>query len=173
MEISQRGETIWQNDLLFYRRPDAVDVVVVVERLQKFADFGALRVGQFGKLLRNVADFARHHRPAVWRKPFGNGVNRRAVADELRAGRAFGNVVVLLVRQRFHFVRAGFDGGGFAVNGRVGMMRLDQADVVEQKLVAAGGAELALLLNSTRISGAVRFTLSVYTSTMTGTLCGA
>ena len=49
------------------------------------------------------------------------------------------------MRQRFHLVRTGLDGGGFAVNGRIGMMRFDEADVVEQKFIAAGGGELALL----------------------------
>ena len=71
-------------------------------------------------------------------------MNRRAVADEFRARRAFGNVVVLFARQRLELVGAGFNGGGFAVNVRVGMMRLDEADVVEEKFIAAGGAELAL-----------------------------
>ena len=138
-----------------------MDVVVVVERLQELADFGALRVGEFGKLFRDVTEFARHHRPAVGRKPFGNGGYGGAVANEFCAGRAFRNVVVLFARQRLDFVRPSLDGGGFAVNFCVGMMRLDEADVVEQKLVAAGLCRAPPFLNSTRISGAVRFTLSV------------
>jgi len=50
---------------LFHRRPDAVNVVVVVERLQKFAHLGALRVGEFGKIFRHITEFTRHNRPAV------------------------------------------------------------------------------------------------------------
>ena len=42
-----------------------MDVVVVVERLQKFPHLGALRVGEFGKLFWNVTQLARHDRPAV------------------------------------------------------------------------------------------------------------
>ena len=32
-----------ESNLLLHRRPDAMDVVVVVERLEEFADFGLLR----------------------------------------------------------------------------------------------------------------------------------
>ena len=36
-----------------------------------------------------------------------------------------------LVRERLDLVRTGFDGRAFAINARVGMMRFDEADVVE------------------------------------------
>jgi len=42
-----------------------MDVVVVVERLQKFPDFGALRVGELWKLFRHITQFTRHNRPAI------------------------------------------------------------------------------------------------------------
>ena len=47
------------------------------------------------------------------------------------------------VRERLDILRAGFDRGGFEIRVRVGMVRLDKADVVEEKLVAARRAELA------------------------------
>ena len=40
-------------------------IVVVVERLEKFPDFGALSIGKFGKLFWHMAELARHDRPAV------------------------------------------------------------------------------------------------------------
>ena len=72
-------------------------------------------------------------------------MDRRTIANEPRPGLAFRDVVVLLGGERLNLIRAGFDGGGFAVNLGVGMMRLHQADVVEQELVAARRAELASL----------------------------
>src|SRR6266508_5771432 len=54
---------------LLQRRPDAVDVVVVLELLKKRADFGPLRLGEFWKILRHVAEFARDDRPSVLRQP--------------------------------------------------------------------------------------------------------
>ena len=98
-----------------------------------------------GKLLGHVTEFAGHHGPTVLRQPLRGRMHRCPVEDEARAGRAVRNVVVLLVSQRFDFIRAGFNGRGLDVRAGVGMMRLDEADVIEKKLVAAGVAELALL----------------------------
>ena len=64
-------------------------------------------------------------------------------------------------RQRLDVLRAGFDRRRLDVRAGIGMMRFDQADVVEEELVAAGRAELAPFLKRTRISGAVRLLLSV------------
>ena len=51
------------------------------------------------------------------------------------------------------------------------MVRFDEPDVIEKKLVAPRAPSWPRL-KRTRISGAVRFLLSVCTSTITGTLCG-
>ena len=40
-------------------------IVVLVQRLEKFANFVLLRLGEFGKLLRHIPDFTGHHVPAV------------------------------------------------------------------------------------------------------------
>ena len=68
-----------------------------------------------------------------------------ALRDEARAGRFCGNVVVLGVRERLDVLRAGFDRGRFDVGAGVGVMRFHEADVIEEKLVAARRAELAAL----------------------------
>ena len=85
-------------------------VIMVVEVLQKFAHFGALLRGKFRKILGNVAHLARDHGPAVPGQPLGDVVDRRAVGDEPRAGRALGNVVVLLAAERLDLVGSGVDG---------------------------------------------------------------
>ena len=118
-------------------------IIMFVERVEKFADFILLRLGEFGKLLRNVANFARHDRPAVGGKPLGNCVDGCAFANEFRTRRAFGNVIILFVREGLDFIRAGLDCSGLAVNVRVRMMRLDEANVVEQKFITARCGELA------------------------------
>ncbi len=71
-------------------------------------------------------------------------MNGGAVGDEARPAGTPWNVVVLLVGQRFDFIGPGFDGGSFNVAGRVGVMRLDEADVIEKKLVAPACTQLAL-----------------------------
>jgi len=60
-------------------------VVVVVEGLQKRADFRPLLLAEIRKLFGHIAQFARHHGPSVFREPFRNGVRVRPVGDEPRA----------------------------------------------------------------------------------------
>ena len=57
---------------------------------------------------------------------------------------ALGNVVVLLVAERLDVLRAGFDRGFLDIDRRV-VMRLGEADVIEEKFVAARDAELPFL----------------------------
>ncbi len=45
--------------------PDAMDVVVIVEMLEKFADLGLLFRREGGNAFREVTHFAGHHGPAV------------------------------------------------------------------------------------------------------------
>ena len=66
---------------------------------------------------------------------FGGG---GAFRDETSAFPVFRDVVVLFVRQRFHFVSAGLDGGFFGIDGLVSGMRLDQTHVLEHKFHAPG-----------------------------------
>ena len=47
-------------------------------------------------------------------------MNRRAVANKPRPGRALRNVVVLSAGERLDFVGARFNGGGFAVGSASG-----------------------------------------------------
>ena len=55
--------------------------------------------------------------------------------------RSLGDVVVLRVAERLDILRAGLDGGFLDID-RPGVMRLGQAHVIEEKLVAPGDAEL-------------------------------
>jgi hypothetical protein len=66
--------------------------------------------------------------------------------DETRPGGSFWNIVVLCVRKGLNILSSGFDCRRFDVRSGVGMVRFDQADVVEEKLVAPGRAELTALL---------------------------
>ena len=61
-----------------------------------------------------------------------------ALGNETRAGRSFGNIVVLRVRKRLDVLRVRFYGRGFDVHIRVGMMCVHQANMIEEKLIAAG-----------------------------------
>src|SRR6185436_9995623 len=127
------------------RCPDPAHVVVIIQRLKKLADFRPLFGSQFRVTLGQITGFAGDNRPTVLLKPFGDGMNRGAIGNEPGSGRAFGDIVVLLGRQDLDFIGAGFDGGLFAIRVRLRMIRLDQPDMFEEKLVAAAGAELAFL----------------------------
>jgi len=118
---------------------------VVLEGLEEFADFGAGGVVEFGEGFGDVADLTRDDGPAVFLEPGRDGVDGGALGDETGAAVVLGDIVVLEVRELFEIVRAGLDGGGFEVAGGVGVVGLDEADVFEEELVAAGVAEDALL----------------------------
>ncbi len=76
--------------------------------------------------------------------------------DEPRAGRACRNVVILLVAERLDLVRARLDRRRLDVRAGIGVVRLHQADVIEEELVAARSAELALFEKDAYLrSGAV------------------
>lgn len=120
-----------------------MDVVVVVEGLEEFADVGAVLLGEFGVDFGEVAHFTGDDGPAVFGEPLGDGVEGGAVGDEACAGGGFGDVVVLEVGEGFDFVGSGFDGGGFDVCACGGGVGFDEADVVEEEFVASGGAELS------------------------------
>ncbi len=64
----RRSSTVAKSASL-HRRPDPVDIVMIVQRLQKSAHFGLLLFAQLRTLLRHVAQFACHHRPPVCRQP--------------------------------------------------------------------------------------------------------
>ncbi len=58
---------LWRDgrSALFDRRPDAVNIIVVIQALQKFTDFRPLRRGKFRMRFRQIARLAGHHRPTV------------------------------------------------------------------------------------------------------------
>jgi len=128
-------------------------VVVLVEGVEEFTDFGGFFVGEGGELLGDVTEFARDHRPAVGAEPLRGGGSGGALGDEARALAIGGNVVVLLVGERLDFVCARFDGGFFGISGIVGVVGFHEADVVEEKLVAAADAELASLEEDADLGG--------------------
>ena len=130
---------------LFDGGPDALDVVVIFEGLEELADLGAGVVVQLGMGFGEIADFGGDNGPSVLGEPRGDSVDGGALGDEAGAGAVGGDVVVLIVGERFEVVGAGFDGGGFAVDVEIGVVGFDEADVIEEELVAAGGAEDALL----------------------------
>ena len=81
-----------------------MDVIVVIERLQKGTDFRPLVPGQFRTLLRHITQLTGHHRPPMIREPLGHAVRVGALRDEPRAGRVRRNVIVLLVGEGLDFV---------------------------------------------------------------------
>ena len=67
------------------------------------------------------------------------------LGNETSARRAFWNLSIVGMRERFEILRASFDRGRFDVGRGVGMMRFNEADVLEEKFVAARRAQLAAL----------------------------
>ena len=65
--------------------------------------------------------------------------------DETRASGSLGYLRVGGIRQRNKVLRAGFDRSRFSIRVRIGMVRLNKADMVKEKLVAPRRAELAAL----------------------------
>ena len=147
-------------------------VVVIVERLEKFADLLPLHVGKFRAILRQMAEFARHHRPAILRKPLRHRARRRAIGDETRALAIRRDVVVLLVRERLDFIRASLDGRLLDVTSSLPVCASTRPTCSNRNLLLPGVPSWPFL-KSTRMSGAVRLLLSVSASTITATLCGA
>lgn len=116
-------------------------VVVVVELVEKFADFDASGLVELRIIFREVTKFRGDDGPTVFTEPRGDGVHVFDARDEAGAGVAFGDVVVGLGGDGFEIIGAGLDGGGLQVGRRDGMMGFDQADVIEKEFVAAGAAE--------------------------------
>src|SRR5450432_2610379 len=121
-------------------------VVMIFQGLEKFAGMDPLFVGQLRKAFSEVAQLARHDGPSICRQPLRNRVQVASLTDETCASRSLWNVVVLLVRKRLDILGARLDRRRFDIGGRVCMMRFDQANVIEEKLVTAGTTELAALL---------------------------
>ena len=116
---------------------------MILEFLEKFTDIGAIGLVEFGVGLGEVTDFRGDDRPAVLLQPDRHFVHGRALGDETGSGPTFRHVVVLRMRQRFEIIRAGLNRRRFEVDGEIGVVGVDDADVIEQKLVAVQLAEHA------------------------------
>src|SRR5437867_3250717 len=81
---------------------NAVNVVVIVQRVEKIDHFLFLRLGQFDKILRQVAHFGGAYLPAGPGNEFGNGIEVFHLAEETGADMACGNFLGL---QRFDILR--------------------------------------------------------------------
>ncbi len=123
--------------LLFERGPDAMHIIVIVENLQELADIGAIFVREGGELLGCVAKLASDNSPAVCGEPFRNGGAGRAICDEASADAIRRDVVILHMGQRAKIVCAGLDGGCLEINVAIGVVRLNQAYMIEEEFVAS------------------------------------
>jgi hypothetical protein len=123
-----------------------MNIVVIFQRLKKFPNTSSFLVAQIRKAFREVAELARDNVPSICRQPLRNCMQVASLTDETRPNRALRNIVVLFVRKRFDILGTRLDRRRFDIRGLVCMMRFDQADVIEEKLVTAGRAELAALL---------------------------
>src|SRR5437899_5357614 len=104
---------------LLHCSPNPVHIVVIIQGLEKLANFGPLLLAQPGIVFRDETEFAGDDFPAVLRKPFGNSVDSGAACQEPSAGDAFGDIVVFVMRQQFDLVRAGLNGGSLQVSLRI------------------------------------------------------
>ena len=124
--------------LLFHRRVNPVDVIVVVQGVQEVGDFLAGGLAEFGEVLGEVTDFGGDDVPARALQRLGNGVEILDLGQEARAFLACGDFFGF---ERLDFLRAGLDGIAFGVAVGVGVGGFDDAEVVEEEGDAAGLAE--------------------------------
>src|SRR3954471_11692400 len=96
-----RGRGISHDDLIefvthgsgsFHSRPNAMDVVVILQGLEKLARVPALFIGQIRKTFRDISELAGANRPAVRREPLSDGVEITALGNKARADHALRNV---------------------------------------------------------------------------------
>ena len=118
---------------------------MVVELMEKLADFDAGRFVELGIIFSEVAEFGGDDGPAVFPEPSRDGVDVLESGDETGAGVIGGNVVVFVVVHDFEIVGAGLDRGGLEIGRRDGVVGFDESDVLEEKLVTAAAAEDAAL----------------------------
>ena len=119
---------------------NAVNIVVIVQRVEKIDRFLSLRFGQFDKILGEVSQLGGGCLPAGSGDEFGNGVQVFDFADETGAGMALRN---FLGFERFDILCSGFNGVGFRIARPIGVCCLDHAHVIEEEADAAGIAERA------------------------------
>ena len=94
-------------------------------------NFSAVGVRQIRKILGDITQLAGGHGPAILRQPGGNCVQIRPGRHKARAAPVRRNVVVLLAGERSDILRSGLDGGSLDVHAGVGVMGLDQPDVIK------------------------------------------
>ena len=59
---------------LLHRRPNAVDIIMVVKRLQKLTHLRALLFGERREILGEIAELRSHDRPTIAAEPLGHSV---------------------------------------------------------------------------------------------------
>jgi predicted Rossmann fold flavoprotein len=109
---------------------DVMDVVVIVQRVQKIGHFLAVGVADFREVFREITDFGGDNVPAARFQTLGNGVEILDLGEKSRASLAFGN---LFGFQRFDLLRTAFDGVAFGVLLPVGVSRFHHSHVIEEK----------------------------------------
>lgn len=123
--------------------PDSVDVVVVLEVLEECGDFESGFIGEGWELFWDEAELAGDDVPAILAEPVCDGGGLCAWGDEAGPAGVCGDVVVLAAGEGLDVIGSSFYGGFFAIGCGVGMPGFDEADVVEEKFVAAQSTELA------------------------------
>jgi hypothetical protein len=123
-----------------------MDIVVIFQRLEKFSGASAFFIAQVREVFRAITQLAGDDCPSVSRQPLRNGVQVVPLSNETGTRRAFRDIIVFHVRKRLDILRARFDRRRFDIRGRIRMMRFDQANVIEEKLVTARRTKLAAFL---------------------------
>jgi len=116
-----------------------MDIVVFVDGGEERDDLGALRFGHVNGVLGNVTHLGSRDDPTGLRQELAHGIQIGPIAKKARADVAGRHIMSL----RFDVLGAGFDGDSFEVLRGIGVMGLDDTDVVEHPGDAANGAELA------------------------------
>lgn len=115
-----------------------MDVIVIVQRIEKTDDFFVRRFVQFREAFGDVADFRRDHIPAGRFQRFRNRVEIADLSQKPRALLTFGNFVRF---ERFDFLSASFNRVAFGIPVEIGVGGFHDAEMIEEKADTPGLAE--------------------------------
>src|SRR5436190_15538343 len=119
---------------LFERGIDAMDVLVIVERVQKISDLLFRGRRHCDRILGNVPNFRRENRPSSGLQGLKNRIKVPYLGDEPDCLRS---LCCIFVVHCFEILRPGFNGVRFCIAVGIRMRGLDYAQMIEEEGNAA------------------------------------
>src|SRR5262245_60246610 len=119
---------------LLQRRVHTVDIIVIVQRIEKIGDLFSGRLAQFGEILGEVSNLRRDDIPTSRLQRLRDRVQ---LLDFGQESGSFVSRWDFVGFQRFDFLRARFNRVGFRIAICVRMSGLDDAQMVEKETDAS------------------------------------